>query len=176
MADQTATNWLDVLKTAIWPAVALIGFYQFKEPLQTFADNISRGSGMAQEIEVGPLKLKLSAQAVQRITPPTRAVALALSKISPNDLERLLDLQENTGLLVCIIDKPFPEGNASVDVSNSYKRMQALGLINIINTTSASYPWCPASMTKTVELTDSGNAGRRYMLSILTQALSISPA
>ena len=178
MPDPSAsTNWLDVIRSALWPTVALIGFYQFSAPLKTFADNISQGSGRAEEIEVGPIKMKLSVQALRQIVPPSRAVATALSAIQADDLETLLDFRDNTGFAACIADK-VPHGGYGdiVEKSLAYKRLQSLGLVIINDSVGQPYSWCPASASKDVSMSYEGKSARKYVLNVLTKALHIEPS
>ena len=175
MAEAAATNWLDVLRSGLWPLFALIALIILGAPAIKILNNV--GDGGAQEIEAGPIKIKFSAEGLRHIPPPSAAVANALPKLTQGEVDALMAHAPNSGIPICRPESSLllqPDGEKPA----VYDKLSAEGLVSFTNP-SANTPntsWCRIEGLKMAELTETGKSVRTYLLSIITSSITISPS
>jgi hypothetical protein len=174
MADGVATNWLDVLRSAFWPALALIALVLLHNPAVKLLDEISQGG--AQEIEAGPVKIKFSPEGLRHVSPPSAAVADVLPKLTQGEVDALMSHAPNTSIPVCQpsalkIDSPDSRQEAFI-----YDRLFTNNLVSVeqAKPDDANASWCKIEGLKLAQLTGLGRNVRAYLLSVITSSITIS--
>ena len=175
--EGAATNRLDVLKASFWPLLVAVAMILFAGPLSRLVTAVATNAGPAQEIELGPIKLKLSARAAAAIEPPSNEVATALAKLSDAEKEQLISRQENGLNQVCL-----PGGFANPGTSSSGANSSELRFIELKLTSFADRPrapsdtesWCKFDSTRWAVFTELGRKVRRYLVDISLKAVQIT--
>jgi len=73
----------------------------FAHPISTTLNKVAGNLGSAENIEVGPLKIKFSAEALKALPAPSQEVSSMLAQLNVNDIERILSHGEVNGVSVC---------------------------------------------------------------------------
>ncbi|NUS99413.1 MAG: hypothetical protein HOP96_00360 [Sphingomonas sp.] len=173
MENASGTNRLDVLKASFWPAIALIVLIALGGPIKDLVKRISRDTGAATEIEVGPVKLKFS-EAAKSVPPPSSEIAEALVQLKPEELDRLLSHAEGHGYGVCTVKGVADSSRTSdLDQARAYLHFSELGLVEF-TTPPFAVEACSPGEARLAQLTDLGKATRRYAVDVLTRTVTIS--
>jgi hypothetical protein len=176
MADQgTVTNWRDVAKAALWPALVLYLVMYFGTPLGLALDRISAELGPTQEVDLGPVKLQFSPRSAARLPAPSTAVATALAKMKSSDIETLLAMSDNGQMIVCTV-------HGITERANDFERHEAIrydalvsiGLVDNSNPINDNDPGCAKGESRGFALTSFGKAARAYLLGVIESALTFS--
>jgi len=174
--SSSGTNWLDVLSSALWPIFALIVLIVLAGPIVSLADRVSRDTGAAQEIEIGPIRLRFSEADAHKLSPPSKEIADALVQLTPEDIDRLLSHGERSGYGVCTVSgAKVTSWTGPVDQARSYLRFSELGLVEFDTLpASMSVRDCAPGEERLAQLTEFGKTVRRYLLEILSSTVRIS--
>jgi hypothetical protein len=148
----------------------------FGSPLARLVNSIANNSGGAQELEFGPIKIKLSERGVSAIAPPSEDVGKALATLSDSEKELLISRLENGLNQVCL---PGGFANPVGDTENNRieQRFVELGLTHYVprpRRPDDSEDWCKFDQTRWAEFTPLGKSVRRYLIDISIKALTIT--
>jgi len=175
-SEGAATNRLDVVKASFWPLLVAVAMIVFAGPLSRLVTAVATNAGPAQEIELGPIKLKLSARAAAAIEPPSNEVATALAKLSDAEKEQLISRQEN-GLNQVCLPGGFVNPGSSPTANASELRFIELKLTSFADRPRApsdTESWCKFDSTRWAAFTELGRKVRRYLVDISIKAVQIT--
>jgi hypothetical protein len=171
------TNWLDVLLGLFWPLLAVAALLMFAHPISVALNKVAGGLGSAEDIEVGPIKLKFAADAARNLPVPSQEVATALAQLNSREIETLISHAENTGEPVCRESGLIPAKKNIMyeQESATYEHLFSLRLVAFdADNANNHFDWCRPEGTVVVWLTDFGKEVRRYLLEIVTKSVVIS--
>jgi hypothetical protein len=148
---------LELIKAALWPAIALIAIILFYSPIRSVLDNVASRASDIQQIKLGSLELSIK---VGDLPIPDSETARAIVKL--ND-ETLIELLSSTGKDVtgrCYSDPLETDDHYAIDT-------QLSSHILITLSKQASPPeWCKNQYA--IALTTLGTKVKDYLLKLLT--------
>lgn len=179
MAENSApTNWLDVLAKLFWPLLALLALIMFFRPLSVALDKVAANLGSAENIELGPIRLKFVPEAARDLPRPSPDVATTLAQLGAHELELLVSHAENQRNELCRKEALKSPAPSLEQVSAAYERLFQLKLVKFEqddNSQPTAMDWCARrDAVQWVVLTDFGKQVRQYLLQIITKAVVIS--
>jgi hypothetical protein len=176
MAEAAETNWLDVLRAALWPTLALIALILLQGPAIKILTKVSEGG--AQEIEAGPVKITFSPEGLRRVPPPSPAVGDVLPKLTQGEVDALMAHAPEDGLPICQADALKIDSSGSRQKAAVYDKLFGDGLVSLESPRpdDANQSWCELKGLRTARLTETGKSVREYLLSVITNSITISPS
>ncbi len=193
MAENSQTNWLDVLKAGFWPLLALIALISFWTPLRDAVAGLEE----VQSFKAGNLEVAFSVRQARQLPAPPVDVARALQSLSPMDRDALLSAGSPRRVAFCSprgfasgrdtpafradpnVNRLTPDQLAAyVALSAAYERLGALQLAEI-RRDFPSYvtrpEWCGDEFGY-VQTTPLGDRTRSYLIDLINAGIQISSA
>ena len=173
MSDSARTNWLDVIKSALWPTIALLALIFFSTPVSSLLEKFANQISGSQEITIGSMKIQLNLEAARKIPPPTKDMVRAFSHLKPEDIDVLLSHAENVGRGVCTVEGAHVTSwRGPVDEARTYLRFSEEGMVEFTDS-PFDVRDCPKKEQRLAKLTEFGKTVRRYLLDVITSTLTI---
>jgi hypothetical protein len=149
---------LELIKAALWPAIALVAIILFYSPIRAVLDNISSRANEIEKIRLGSLELSVKVADLPTADPAT---ARAIVKLDNDTLIELFSLSQSGVGGSCYNETP-------INKSPRYTTDKTLSELSLITWTAGSGSSNDCKRPYDIKLTDLGLNVRDYLLSLLT--------
>jgi hypothetical protein len=148
---------LELIKAALWPAIALIAIILFYSPIRSVLDNVASRASDIQQIKLGSLELSIK---VSDLPIPDSETARAIVKLNDDTVVELLFSTGEQGRSRCYNSDPL-------ETDNYYVIDEQLSSSLLITLTKQASPqeWCKNEHA--IALTTLGTKVKDYLLKLL---------